>query len=98
MLPNQRECLQDLSVLHREVISFNDNLYLRCLLCRVGLPSSGSCHPPNLFKLEHIISRILVAIYNSANGPAIAAFSLAVFQRQSKLSECLLGRLVECPV
>ena len=87
MLPNHRECLQELSVLYREVISFNDNLYLRCLLWRVGLPSSGASRPPDLLTLEDIISSKLVAIYNSANDPAIVAFSLAVFQRYCQASQ-----------
>ncbi len=80
MLPNHRECLEEVALLHAEAIRFNDNLYLRCLLWRAGLPPD-SLRPPNLLTLEDAISRKLVAIYNAAHEPQTLPFSLTFFQR-----------------
>jgi hypothetical protein len=52
MLPNHLECLEEVSLLFQQVINFNDNLYLRCLLWRRGLGVFDAENPPNLLALE----------------------------------------------
>lgn len=63
ILPNHLECLEELTQLHEEIIRFNDNLYLRCLLWRRGL-GNNSLIPPNLLILEEIICSKLVSTFN----------------------------------
>jgi hypothetical protein len=51
--------------LHKEVIKFNDNLYLRVLLWRRGLGSSDTEHPPNLLALEESLASKIIATYQN---------------------------------
>jgi hypothetical protein len=87
LLPNHLECLEEVTTLQQEIISFNDNLYLRCLLWRRGLGAHDRTSPPNLLTLEEVISGKLVAIYNSAKEDEIVPFSLTYFKKYCETSQ-----------
>lgn len=82
LLPNDTICLGELLILYSEVISFNDNIYLRILAWRRELCAANG-HPPDLLKLEETLSIKILTIYNHTNEGELFNYSISFFRRFS---------------